>query len=183
MTTRIRADFKPKKGKAITVKLDGAEQLLEELEALGVNVQRSLRGAIRKGAKVIQDEAEVNARMVTGKTGKHTRLHVSTRRGEVGSSDVQADIGPSKKKFWLRFYETGAAPHEIKAKNSPLLAFEGEKGLVLTSRVAHPGLPALPWLRPAFDNKGDAAIKVVGEVLREAVEEARIAAEGSDDEE
>jgi hypothetical protein len=62
------------------------------------------------------------------------------------------------------------------------LVFEGARGLIVIGGVRHPGMPAQPWLRPAFDSRKDAAAQAVGEVLREAVEKARIAAEGRDEE-
>jgi HK97 gp10 family phage protein len=158
----------------IDVKLEGAEELIEELRALGVNVKRSVRGAVRAGAKVIQEAAEANARGVTGSSGKHVRIKVSARSKEF----VEAEIGATKKKFQLPFFETGVQPHEI--TGSPLV-FEGDKGLIVIGGVRHPGMPAQPWLRPALDVKRDAAVEAMGETLRAAIEEARIAAEGQDD--
>lgn len=160
----------------VQVKIEGGEGLLKELAALGVNVKKTLRGATRAGAKVIQEEAERNARGVTGSTGKHVRIKVSARQRD----RVEAEIGATKKKFHLRFFEAGVQPHEI--SGAPLV-FEGDKGLIVIGGVRHPGMPAQPWLRPAFDSRKDAAADAMGEVLRATVEEARIAAEGQDDEE
>jgi len=160
----------------VQVKIEGGEELLKELKALGVNVRRTLRGATRAGAKVIQAEAEVRARSVSGTSGKHVRVSVSARHKEF----VEASIGATKKKFFMRFFETGVQPHEI--TGTPLV-FEGDRGLIVIGGVRHPGMPARPWLRPAADSKFGEARDVMGEVLRAALEEARIANEGRDDEE
>ena len=160
----------------VQVKIEGAEELLKELKALGVNVKKTLRGATRAGAKVIQAEAETRARSVSGSSGKHVRVSVSARHKEF----VEASIGATRKKFFMRFFETGVQPHEI--TGAPLV-FEGDRGLIVIGGVRHPGMPARPWLRPAFDSRRDAATAAMGDVLRATVEEARIAAEGRDEEE
>jgi len=163
-------------GARIDLKLEGGDELIKEMRALGVNVKKSLRGAVRAGAKVIQDAAEENARGVSGQSGKHTRLITSARQ----PTSVEFSIAPSKKKFFMRFFETGATAHEI--SGNPI-AFEGDRGLVVIGGVHHPGMPAQPWLRPAFDAKGKAAVAALDESLRATIEEAKIEAEGRDDEE
>jgi len=160
----------------ISVKLEGSEALLKELRALGGNAKKAVRGATRAGAHVMQDEAERRARAVSGASGKHTRLVTSASQ----PTFVEASVGPSKKKFFMRFFETGVTRHEISGHP---LAFEGDQGLVVIGGVNHPGMPARPWLRPAFDATGDAAVAAMGDALRAAVEKQRIIAEGKDDEE
>ena len=161
-------------------KIEGGEELLEEMRALGVNVRKTLIGATRAAMKVVQAEAELRAKPLSTRRGKATRLVFSSKKRD----HATADVGPSKKKWMLRFFEQGVTRHEIVAgRHSPALVFEGNRGLVVLTRVNHPGMAARPWLRPAMDGKRDEATKVFGQALRAAIEEKRIAAEGSDDEE
>jgi len=155
------------------VKLEGGDELIAELARMGVNVKKSLRGAIRAGAKLVQ--AEADARAPSSRAGKKAALQVSSPKRD----QVEARVKPTRKRWYLRFFETGTAPHEIAGR--PLLAFEGEGGrFVRARRIKHPGMPARPWLRPALEAQSDAAVAAIGESLRAAVVEARITAEGNE---
>ena len=168
------------KAQVFGAKIEGGEELLEQMRALDVNVRKALIGATRAGMKVIQAEAEQRARPLSTRRGKATRLVFSSKKRD----HATADVGPSKKKWVLRFFEQGVTGHEIVAgRHAPALVFKGHSGLVVLTRVNHPGMAARPWLRPALDGKRDEATRVFGETLRAAIEEARIAAEGADDEE
>lgn len=146
------------------------------MAALGGNVRGTARAAVRAGARVIQTEAEANASAIGSGGGKHTAIKVKQKKAGL----IEAMIGPSKRKWWYRYFETGVTAHEI--TGGPLV-FEGDEGLVVTGAVAHPGLAARPWLRPAFDTQDDAAVEAVGEFLRQAVEERRAIVDGGGDEE
>jgi len=160
-------------GDFLGAKIEGGEEMLKQMKALGLNTRKVLAAATRAGLKVVQVEAEQNAKGISSRGGKATRLVLSSKK----PTHATADLGPGKKKWYLRFFETGAQPHEI----SGPLAFEGDRGLVLIGGVSHPGMSAQPWLRPAFGAKRDAARDAFGETVRAAIEEARLAAEGQDD--
>jgi len=160
----------------IVSKVEGGEQLLRELAALGGNVRSSARAAVRAGARVIQEQAEGNAQGIGSGAGKHTAIKVSQKvRGT-----IEAMIGPSKRKWFYRYFETGVTAHEI--TGAPLV-FEGDEGLIITGGVHHPGMAARPWLRPAFDVKQEAATAAVGDSLREAIETRRAIVDAGGDEE
>jgi HK97 gp10 family phage protein len=160
----------------VYVKIEGAKELLEELQRLGGNVRSTARSAVRAGARVIQAQAEQNAEAIGGYVAKRTALRITQRKKGL----IEAAIGPSKKKWYYRFIEVGTQPHEI--KGNPLV-FEGDRGLVIIGGVQHPGMAARPWLRPAFDTKKDASTQAVGDFIRRAVEERRAIVEhGADDE-
>ena len=158
----------------LSVKSEGGDELLKAMQALKVNVRKSLVGATRAGMKVIQVDAEQRAKTLSTRGGKATRLVFSSKQ----PNHATADVGPSKKKWVLRFFEIGVTRHEI--TGNPLV-FEGERGLVVLGHVDHPGMPAIPWLRPALDSRSAEATRVFGDTLRAAIEKARIAAEGLDD--
>ena len=160
----------------VTAKVEGSEQLLKELVALGGNVRSTARTAMRAGARVIQEEAERNASALGTRAGKHTRIQAHSQVKGV----ITLAVAPSKKKWWFRYFETGVTAHEI--TGDPLV-FEGEAGLIIIGGVHHPGMAARPWLRPAFDAKQQAAVAAVGDKLREAIEARRAIVESGEEEE
>lgn len=160
----------------VVAKIDGGEALLKELAALGGNVRSTARAAVRAGARVIQAEAEANAGAIGSGNGKHTAIKISQRK----AGRIEAMIGPSKRKWFYRYFETGTTAHEITGRP---LVFEGDEGLVVTGAVTHPGMAARPWLRPAFDTQREAAVEAVGKFLKTAVEERRAIIDAGADEE
>ena len=145
------------------VKIEGGDRLLKELQALGGNVKSTARTAIRNGIKVMQVQAEDNARPL-GRRGKHTRIGMKATAG----GDITARLGPSKRFWYYKFLETGTQPHEEPH-----------------SRIwrHHPGMAAQPWLRPAFDAKQMPAATEVGATFRRAIEERRAIIEAGEEEE
>lgn len=159
----------------LAAKIEGGEELLKELQKLGINVRKTVAGAATLGAQVLAQNADELA-PESSHRGKRIGVAVTARERD----HVTVSIGPRKKFWYLRFFETGAAPHEIHGK--PYLRFFGPNGPIEVKSVHHPGMAARPFLRPAVDAHGNDAIQVTGEAFRAAVEEARIAAEGGDDE-
>ena len=139
---------------AATIK--GGEKLLAKLQRMGVDVDKALEAAAVAGATVIAKGANPRAPapLIDVEVVERSRGH------------VEVDIGPPDEKWYWRYKETGAAPHEI--TGTPL-AFEGDEGLIITGGVAHKGMAADPFLRPAFDSERDRATDAVGDDLRKAV--------------
>lgn len=158
----------------VAVKIEGAEDLLKALRALGENVDKSVKGATRAGGKVILGRARANAKAISKRPGKAVQLRVRKRKGF-----AVASLTPAKGFGHLRLMEYGAQPHDI--FGDPLLRFYAGGELVEVPYVRHPGFAARPWLRPAVDAMKDEAIAAVGESLRQTLEEARIEAEGNDE--
>ena len=159
----------------VVSKVEGGEALLKELAALGGNVRSTSRSAVRAGAKVIQVRAESNAQGLGSGSGKHTQIKISQKV----KGTIEAMIGPSKRKWFYRYFETGVTAHEI--TGAPLV-FEGDTGLVIIGGVNHPGMASKPWLRPAFDGEQNAAAQAVGDYLKQAIEERRAIVESGEDE-
>ena len=176
----------------IACKIEGTEELLKALRALGENVNKSVTGATRAGGKVLKGEALANARAITSRSGKITELDQATGKQKTvqASSPVQlrvrkrqgfavASVTPAKGYGHLRLLEYGAKPHDIHGK--PLLRFFSGDRMIDVAVVHHPGFAARPWLRPAVDAVKNEAIAAVGKALAETLEKARIIAEGNDD--
>ncbi len=107
------------------VKLEGGDDLIAALRRMDVNVKSEVRAAVQAGAEIVRDAA----RGLAPGPGIETAVVRAT------ASVVEVDIGPTKEKWHYKFFETGAAAHEIKGR--ALLAFEGSNGLVVTPGVSH----------------------------------------------
>lgn len=143
-------------GGKITVRLEGGEELLAALRKLEADIEGALRAAALAGAQPIVAAANSRA------PGPHIEAEVVS----VSGSRATAAIGPDKEHWFYRFFETGAAPHEI--EGSPLV-FAGREGMVRTARLSHPGMAAQPFLQPAFGERQDEANSAMGASLRSQV--------------
>lgn len=159
-----------------TAEIEGSEQLVQDLLTVGLNVKKSVVGAVRAGGRIIRNDAEGRAGSISSKPGKKVALRVRKRSGFVVGS-----IFPAKGHAELRLVEYGTpAGWRLAMKRGPFKFYAGNR-LIVTRAIQHPGTAARPWLRPAFDNKSKEAAQKVGDVLKDAIEAARIEAEGSDD--
>jgi HK97 gp10 family phage protein len=154
------------------VRIEGLDDLTKALKEVGLSVNGTIRKSLREGIKVIQEQAEANAKEITNR--KATKIEASTHGSREGSKNVTMTLRISVRAFYLGFFESGVQPHEI-PKHGGVVAFEGNEGLVVVRHVNHPGMAARPWLRPAFDARKDAAVQRVGDYLREAIETKRAA--------
>lgn len=130
-----------------TVTITGAKELQAKLAKLPKKVANKIqRQGIRKGAKIIQEEAR---RLVPRKSGllrKSIKVRVpkKKRRGEIIISVQTGSLGDFKgKSFYGAFVEYG------------------------TSKMA-----ARPFMRPAADNKKQAATDAIVQSIREGIREA-----------
>ena len=145
------------RGSRFTVTIEGGEELLEQLQRMGVDVKAALEKVVLEGAEEIRRPANQMA------PGPHVVAEVAAS----GKQAVTVAIGQDKEHWYYQFFETGAQPHEI--TGSPI-AFEGREGAVITGRVDHTGMAARPFLRPAFDRRKGAAEQRVGEGLKRVIE-------------
>lgn len=144
-----------------SMRLEGGEELLDALNRMDVSVKGELRGAALAGAEIV---AEVAKSMAPGP-------EIEAQVSQASALLVMVDVGPDAEHWFYRFYETGAAAHEI--QGAALLVFEGREGTVVTPHVSHPGMAAQPFLRPAFDESQDSARDTMGARLRSRIEEVR----------
>lgn len=146
----------------VRAELEGAEDLLKKLTAMQVDVKATVKTAAVAGGQVIAAAANAN---LAG-----AGVDVSTARVRAAGA-VEVDVGPKRENWYLRFLETGAKPHMIRAAKGKFLQFKGEGGKMRRVRmVSHPGMAARPFLRPAFDGGQDGATQAVGAVLRKAID-------------
>lgn len=139
----------------ITYKLEGLKELQDKLAALPKNLARKvLRPALLDAGAIIQQEAGILAPRRTG------LLTVNIVNDLTLHNDLSADvrIGPDKQAFYAIFSELGTVPHE---EASP-------KG---TKPYIHPGEPARPWLRPAFQNKLKEALEALAQNIEDGLKD------------
>ena len=147
----------------VTATIEGGAELKAKLQALASGVSGVLQVAAEAGAEVIAAEAE---RLAPGP-------HIEMAPGKVTNARAQVFIGPDDDHWYYKFLETGAGDHEITPATKQALAFLGAEGPVVAKIVAHPGLDAEPFLRPAIDSQTAPATDAAGRILRREI--ARIA--------
>jgi len=141
-----------------TLNLIGEKALQRKLAALGrTGANKVLRKALRAGAKVIRTEAQANAPVLTGDLRANIRVRAMKRRKQgVGVRVVVGDGWYQGDQFYGAFLEFG---HRV-----------GSRRLGDARATVEPK----PFMRPAFDQKKDAAISEIETVLATGiVEEAK----------
>lgn len=160
------------------------------------------RAALDAGGGIIQNAAEQKAPgpYIGVEVMKGSALKKDWRSaGAQGIKDdaMYAAIGPDKEHWYYRFHEYGVKPHgvakrkrtkkEISARaaqgrvayrslkkqfagRSPAMVFRIDGKLIVTRKVK--GFGAKPFLRPAADSQGGAAMQVIGQVLKREIEKA-----------
>ncbi len=146
--------------------IKGLEDALENLARVKVSVLTVLPDALLHGAWVITRYARWRG------PGEH--IYQVLARRQRASDPVAVWIGPDDKHFYYRFFELGAAAHEIKPRMGrrrmdgsagSALKFQGEDGEVFRGQVHHPGVTPRPFLRPAFDSQVGTFVERVKERL------------------
>jgi HK97 gp10 family phage protein len=121
----------------------GIEQLEAKLHKLSLVGQRKvLQKALKKGAEVIRQEAELRA--PRGETGTLAREQIiSVSQGDSAADQATVKIGASMKGFYGLFQELGTIHHV-----------------------------AQPFLEPALESKKDEAIHNASDILKDEIDKA-----------
>lgn len=151
--------------------VSGGAEIARALESFSANVERNmLRGAMRAGAQVIQEEAKARVPKNTGALRDSLRVQTGAKGGKVFA---YVKAGRSKKKddpWYAHLVEYGVKPHVIIAgggtKKGKALAAGAR---ILGEKVDHPGAQAKPFLRPAFSTKAQSAIDTIADYLRKRI--------------
>lgn len=145
------------------VRIEGLADLHKLLQELPAKLEANvLRGGMRAGAKVIEQEARRLAPVGTGNGSGDLRASV---RASVRSRNgkVEATIKAGGKKAWYaRLVEFGTAAHLIRPKNRKSLFFAG----LAREQVNHPGAKKKPFMRPALDSRAQQAMQTLADYLR-----------------
>jgi hypothetical protein len=145
--------------------IKGLSDLQRFLDRLPAKLESNvMRGALRAGSqRELLPEAQANL-LAAGavKSGALIAgLKVGTRvRGGTVASYVRAS---GQHGYVARWIEYGVRPHRIAARNGGLLAFGG----VFANEVSHPGFAPRPFLRPALDRSGAAAVIAAAHYMKD----------------
>lgn len=121
--------------------IHGLQDLLKSMDNLPLVMQRTLIvRALRKGAEPIEERASQLAPDDATTPGSRIRDNMMTTITDQTADGAIAKIGPSRKGFVGGFQEFGTAYHA-----------------------------AQPFLRPAFDEKQEEAIRIMGQELAEGI--------------
>lgn len=134
--------------------------------------------ALMAGGSIIHSAAQSRAPgpieiVIVG--GRTLRKRVDPKFAAVVKSNAKlVAIGPSAKKWWYRFFEFGATPHDIRPlRGTGVIAFPGDDGMVFARFAKRTGgVTMRPFLRPAVDQNKDAAVNAMGTVLAREIKKA-----------
>lgn len=163
------------------MKIKGGPELHAFLQQLPVRMERNvMRGALRAGARVIQQQAKANVPAKSGKLRRAIKVDTVT-----GDGLVKARVklrGPHS--FVGVFIEYGVRAHVIapgdakvgarslnKKQRASQTDIKRANGLLkigdhwIRGAVLHPGIAATPFLRPAMDTRAGDAVNAVGEYI------------------
>lgn len=173
----------------MTFRLKGGPELLQLLDQLPKNLERNvIRGGLRAGAKVIQQQAKANVPVKTGQL--KCAIGIGTRTDGAKLSSYVKLRG--KGSYLGLFIEYGVAPHLIlvsdadmpvrETRHGPRKASIGRVNKMLKRGslkigenfvgpvVMHPGHAAKPFLRPALEQKAEEAVTVMGAYIAHRVQ-------------
>lgn len=140
------------------VTISGTKELQRKLKQMSVESRGHLLDiAVEAGAEVIRTQAVLNAPAKSG----DLRRSLSTEKTGTYGFGVWFHVGSNL--VYARKQELGGV---IRPKNGPFLVFEVDGRLVFARKVK---LAAQPYLRPAYDEKRDEAVQVIGRAFEAAV--------------
>ena len=132
-------------------RIEGDKAVNKRLKSHAEKVTQKTKIAFRAGSFKIINEAAENVPVVTGNLKRSIHAEVEEEKNEIVAY-IGTDVD------YAAAVEYGTPPYKI---NSPVFIRNVGWRYIKT----HPGLPARPYLRPAFDQKKDEAVKEVTEVL------------------
>lgn len=165
------------------ITMEGIKQLNRLIEELGSSVLRQVaRPAVRKAWTRVNKAAKRYAKAIGDKHSLSKSLAIKVKT-YTRSGSVVAVVGPrfsyrSKTTglpVWplAHLFEFGADPHEISTKNAQILSNinnpAGEEIEVFGASVTHPGIPAQPFMRPAYDSERGPALQVFTAETRKGI--------------
>lgn len=163
------------------IKVEGLKELNKALKQLGPRAARNaLRASIRAGGRVVVSDARKRLPPQYDTLKRSLSVKVNRQRSPY---EITAEVGPTTGKsakydgWYAHLVEFGVAPHEITPKTKQVMvdaATSGRSGAtqfgtVFGKKVQHPGVPAKPFLTPAFEQNKRAIIEAQRKKLWEAI--------------
>lgn len=138
-----------KRWAAGTIKIEGLENVVREMERRRMDVMAGVEAICHAGAEVVQGEI---AQRALGRLSAATIRETTQRK----PAKVTVSVGVHKKLNYIaRFMEFGTDAHDIQPRRATKRR-KGRKalsipGLGVFRRVEHPGLKRRPFIRPGYD--------------------------------
>lgn len=175
------------------IKIEGLADLHKMMQELPAKIEANvLRGGMRAGAKVIEEEAKRLAPVESGALRDSIRVSVRSRNGKVEAT-IKAGDSKTKKlvenrpdgsvkvtyrnAWYARLVEFGTAQHYIKAIKAKALILRSNRrassGFAkrwtswIVEGVTHPGAKRKPFMRPALDTKAQQAVQTLADYIRD----------------
>lgn len=146
------------------VEIAGLKELKKQLEKLPARIETNItRTALRRGALVIEERAKDLCPVGTGNLKDSIKVRAQTKK-KSGWINLRVTAGGGDA-FYANMVEYGTAPHEIRPSKAKSLFIAG----VFRQVVNHPGATARPFMRPAFDEKHQDAIKAFADYMRQRI--------------
>lgn len=165
------------------IHVTGLRELQEFLDQVPVKIEKNImRGALRAGAKIIEQQAKLNApvgapssenrRIYGGYAGALRDSIRVTTNAKAGIVYAHVKAGGKNKKsgadvYYAHMIEFGAvkttAPYQIASAKRGMLAFLG----IWRKYVMHPPLRKMPFLRPALDVQAQNAVIAAAEYVKQ----------------
>lgn len=139
---------------ALRVTIEGDEELIRKLKAMGDRAATAIRPSVEDGAEVVRTDANRRA------PGPNIYYKLELTTNERATYAISFD----DEHWHYQFIELGVDPHPI--EGNPLLVFVGRNGLVRAHHVDHPGFASRPFLRPALVGNKPGIQDAVGDRLR-----------------
>ena len=145
--------------KPFRMTIKGDKELLDKIAKMGTQISGVIEDAALTGAEEFKERAN---NLAPGP-------HIETDTVKKTKTFAEVEIGPDEEHWYYRFFETGTAPHEFPPDQAGGLELMGIGELIVRMIVHHPGMPAQPFLRPAFDEKRKDAGNKTGDRFLEVI--------------
>jgi HK97 gp10 family phage protein len=154
---------------AENVRIKGVEELRGKLKKLGDKQERKVtRTAIRKAGNLVLKNARKRAPKKSGRLRKGLAVRVSvTTTGETVRIGAKRRAGARH----AHLIELGTKPHVITTRRGKILASPGH---IYGRRVNHPGIPAQPFLMPAFEESKDDAVDFFKDEMKRLIKSLKV---------
>lgn len=179
------------------VRVKGLRELNSFLQQLPAKLEASvLRGALREGAKVVEEQVKANLQsngsVDTGRLRDSIRVSARLKAGRVVAA-VKAGGRSGKKKvlktksgrfvagyeeaYYAMWVEYGTAAHKILPRKPGGFLAIGNG--VFVRGVEHPGARPKPFMRPALERKAQEAVVAAAEYMKRRISSKRIGLPGA----
>jgi hypothetical protein len=145
--------------------IEGAQQMSRVLKRLPDELAKNaLSATARAGAQELQRTSYAYLSMAMNRSAREDDVIIMKRRGKKGDRvEAVYDVGPPRRKPWLRWLHDGTQPHEVRTTRV-LASLRLDK--VFGRVVEHPGQPSRPWLKQAQFVSQDSVLKAMADKLR-----------------